>query len=157
MKPVVDTVDNVVDKFGEEAVDPALAKAKDLGQDLIDKGKDIGEAVVDTVDDALDYLGEEYVDPALQAVKNIEGPDLEFPEFTGPDIEFPEFTAPDIDLDIDIDMPEVDLPSFDPRLLAGLMAMPQQQQATQVEGLFDKELLNLTQRLSLHRKCLVPL
>ena len=156
---IVDTVDNVVDKFGEEAVDPALAKAKDLGQDLIDKGKDIGEAVVDTVDDALDYLGEEYVDPALQAVKNIElpeGPDLEFPEFTGPDIEFPEFTAPDIDLDIDIDMPEVDLPSFDPRLLAGLMAMPQQQQATQVEGLFDKELFKFDTEIKSTQEMLSP-
>ena len=153
---IVDTVDNVVDKLGEEAVDPALAKAKDLGQDLIDKGKDIGEAVVDTVDDALDYLGEEYVDPALQAVKNIEGPDLEFPEFTGPDIEFPEFTAPDIDLDIDIDMPEVDLPSFDPRLLAGLMAMPQQQQKTQVEGLFDKELFKFDTEIKSTQEMLSP-
>ena len=149
---IVDTVDNVVDKFGEEAVDPVLAKAKDLGQDLIDKGKEAGEFVVDTVDDALDYLGEEYVDPALQALK-----DIELPE--GPDLDFPEFTAPDIDLpEIDIDLPSIDveLPelSFDPKLLAGLM--PQEQQPTEVEDLFDKELFKFDTEIKSTQEMLSP-
>ena len=152
---IVDTVDNVVDKFGEEAVDPVLAKAKDLGQDLIDKGKEAGEFVVDTVDDALDYLGEEYIDPALQALKDIElpeGPDLDFPDLN---IDLP---TVDIDLpEVDIDLPEVDLPSFDPRLVAGLMAMPQeQQQPTEVEDLFDKELFKFDTEIKSTQEMLSP-
>ncbi len=169
---IVNTVDNVVDKFGEEAVDPVLAKAKDLGQDLIDKGKEAGEFVVDTVDDALDYLGEEYIDPALQALKDIElpeGPDLDFP-----DIDFPDINLPDLDIDlpkVDIDLPDLDLPdlpdidlpdldlklpelSFDPKLLAGLM--PQEQQPTEVEGLFDKELFKFDTEIKSTQEMLSP-
>lgn len=142
---IVDTVDNVVDKFGEEAVDPVLAKAKDLGQDLIDKGKDAGEFVVDTVDDALDYLGEEYIDPALQALK-----DIELPE--GPDLDFPDIDFPDLNLpDLDIDLPEL---SFDPKLLAGLM--PQEQQPTEVEDLFDKELFKFDTEIKSTQEMLSP-
>jgi len=132
---------------GVEAVSNVTSEIEDVISDIASEGEDVVRETGRAVDKNVIQPTKEGID---QLVRSIPNP----PEI---DIELPEFTAPDIDLDIDIDMPEVDIPtpSFDSRLLAGLMATPQQ--PTQVEGLFDKELFKFDTKIKSTQQMLSPL
>ena len=126
---------------GVEAVSNVTSEVEDVVRET---GRAIDKNVIQPTKEGIDQL-----------VRSIPNP----PEI---DMDLPEFTAPDIDLpEIDIDLPSIDVdiptPSFDPRLLAGLMAMPQQQQRpTQVEGLFDKELFKFDTEIKSTQEMLSP-
>jgi hypothetical protein len=125
---------------GVEAVSNVTSEVEDVVRET---GRAIDKNVIQPTKEGIDQL-----------VRSIPNP----PEI---DMDLPEFTAPDIDLpEIDIDVPSIDVdiptPSFDPRLLAGLMAMPQQQQTTQVEGLFDKELFKFDTEIKSTQEMLSP-
>ena len=139
-----DVVRETGSAIDDTLIQPVLGAVEPVIETIEETGRAIDKNVIQPTKEGIDQL-----------VRNIPNPpnlDMEFPEFTGPDIEFPEFTAPDID--IDIDMPEVDLPSFNPNLLAGLIPTPQQ--PTQVEGLFDKELFKFDTEIKSTQEMLSP-
>ena len=150
---VTSEVEDVVSDVASEAEDVVKAVTDPIGeagQDVIDTISDVTSDAEDVVSDVTSEVEDVILD-VYEQVTNIDLPTV--------DIDLPEFKAPDIDLpEIDIDLPSIDVPtpSFDPRLLAGLMAMPQQQQPTEVEGLFDKELFKFDTEIKSTQEMLSP-
>lgn len=140
---ILSEAEDVVSDVASEAEDVVKAVTDPIGeagQDVIDtisditsEGEDIVRELGRNVDDAL-------IQPVVELVENIDLPEV--------DIDLPE-------VDIDLPKVDVDLPSFDPRLIAGLMPMPQQQK-TQVEGLFDKELFKFDTEIKSTQEMLSP-
>ncbi len=57
-EPVIDAIDEGLDVFGEQVVDPALQTAKELGQDIIDPIDDIIDAVDSPIGNVLELGGD---------------------------------------------------------------------------------------------------
>ncbi len=87
---IVDPIDEVIDTFGSEVVDPALQNLGEAADKIIDPideaidtfGSEVvdptlqaigeaGEAIIDPIDEAIDTFGSEVVDPALQAGSDV--------------------------------------------------------------------------------------
>ena len=153
----IDAISDVTSEV-EDVVSDVASEAEDVVKAVTDPIGEVGQDVIDTIsdvtsdaEDVISDVTSEVEDVILDVYEQVT--DIDLPEV---DIDLPEV---DIDLpEVDIDLPEVDIPtpSFDPRLLAGLMAMPQQQQATQVEGLFDKELFKFDTEIKSTQEMLSP-
>ena len=153
----IDAISDVTSEV-EDVVSDVASEAEDVVKAVTDPIGEVGQDVIDTIsdvtsdaEDVISDVTSEVEDVILDVYEQVT--DIDLPEV---DIDLPEV---DIDLpEVDIDLPEVDIPtpSFDPRLLAGLMAMPQQQQTTQVEGLFDKELFKFDTEIKSTQEMLSP-
>jgi len=165
--PVVELIEaggRAIDKNITQPTLTAIGEGVDVISDVTSEvedfvrvgGRAIDKNITQPTIETIDEIVRKIPNPPKIKLPDLEPPkiDIDLPEFTGLDVELPEFTAPDIDLDIDIDMPKVDLPSFNPNLLAGLMPTPQQ--PTQVEGLFDKELFKFDTEIKSTQEMLSP-
>ena len=155
----IDAISDVTSEV-EDVVSDVASEAEDVVKAVTDPIGEVGQDVIDTIsdvtsdaEDVISDVTSEVEDVILDVYEQVT--DIDLPEV---DIDLPEV---DIDLpEVDIDVPSIDIPtpSFDPRLLAGLMAMPQQQQqATQVEGLFDKELFKFDTEIKSTQEMLSPM
>ncbi len=154
---IVDPIDEVIDTFGSEVVDPALQNLGEAADKIIDPideaidtfGSEVvdptlqaiqeaGEAIIDPIDDALDTFGEEVVDPTLQAIGE-----------AGQDIIDP----------IDDIIDAIDSPLGD--LLEGLLQIRQGEEteeiATKTENIFSDELFKFDTEIKNTKQMLRPI
>jgi hypothetical protein len=153
IQPTIETIEG-----GAQAISNVTSEVEDFvreGGRVVDKN--VIRPTIKTIDELVRKIPEPpEIDIDLPEFPEI---DIDLPELN---VDLPEFTAPDIDLpEIDIDLPEVDinLPEVDIDLPSIDLAESEEkeEEPTQVEGLFDKELFKFDTKIKSTQQMLSPL